>query len=153
MANTYSQIQIQFVFGVKYRRALIDKRWKEELHRYITGIIQNHGHKVLQINSMPDHIHILVGLKPDVNISALVQKVKSESTKWINDNRLAKGKFQWQGGFGAFSYSQSHVDRVIRYIQNQEKHHEKKNFNEEYLEFLKAFGIEYNPEYIFTDPE
>jgi len=106
--------------------ALIDKSWKDELHKYITGIFQNQDHKILQINSLPDHTHILVGCKPIHSISEVVQKVKSESTKWINEKGFCKHKFAWQEGFGAFSYSKSHVNSVIKYIQNQETHHAKK---------------------------
>lgn len=153
MPNTYTQIHIQFVFAVKYRAALINKAWKEELHQYMTGIIRQYGHKVLQVNSMPDHIHILVGLRPNQNISDLVQKVKVESSKWIKEKKLCQSSFYWQEGYGAFSYSKSQVDEVIRYIQHQEKHHEKESFLQEYRKFLDAFGIEWQVEYIFTQPE
>ena len=152
MPNTYTQIHIQFVFAVKYRLALIASPWKNELHQYITGIIQNKSHKMLQINSMPDHLHMLIGFRPDANMSQLIQVVKSESTKWINDNHLSPEKFSWQEGFGAFSYSKSHVPNVIRYIQNQEAHHRKQTFREEYISFLKAFEIEFDERYIFKEP-
>jgi putative transposase len=118
MPNTYTQLHIQFVFAVKYRAAQIDKTWKEDLHKYITGIIQNNNHKLLQLNSMPDHIHILIGMRPNQAISELAQKVKVESSKWIKEQNLCKSAFYWQEGFGAFSYSKSHVDDVVRYIQN-----------------------------------
>jgi REP element-mobilizing transposase RayT len=158
MSNTYTQLHIQLVFAVKYRAALIQKEWKERLHQYITGIIQKkegkeNPHKVLQINSMPDHIHILIGLRPYQSISSLVQNVKSESTIWVNENKFCKIPFAWQLGFGAFSYSKSHVDRVIRYIQNQEAHHKKENFLDEYRRMLKAFEIDYDERYIFKEPE
>ena len=153
MPNTYTQIHLQFVFAVRNRRAMIDKSWKDELHKYITGIFQNQGHKMLQINSMPDHIHILVGFKPKYGISEVVQKVKSESTKWINDKGFCKSKFAWQEGFGAFSYSKSHLNTVIKYIQNQEKHHTKKTFLEEYQEFLESFEVDYRQEFIFKELE
>jgi putative transposase len=153
MPNTYTQLHIQLVFAVKYRAALIQKEWKERLHQYITGILQKNEHKMLQINSMPDHIHIFIGLRPQQSISALVQNVKSESSKWIKDNKLCKSSFAWQEGFGAFSYSKSHVDRVIRYIQNQEIHHKKETFLDEYRRMLKAFEIEYDERYIFKEPE
>ncbi|HRQ50749.1 MAG TPA: IS200/IS605 family transposase [Agriterribacter sp.] len=152
MANTYTQLYIQFVFSVQYRAALIDISWKERLHQYITGIYQNNKHKMLQVNSMPDHIHILIGLNPQQSISSLIQLVKAESTKWINDNRFTKSKFSWQGGFGAFSYSKSQLPQVIHYIRNQEEHHKKQTFLEEYEAFLKAFGIDYNEQYIFKQP-
>ncbi|HAP00924.1 MAG TPA: IS200/IS605 family transposase [Bacteroidetes bacterium] len=144
MANTYTQIHLQFVFAVKYREGLIQSRWKDELYKYITGIVQNHNHKLLAINGMPDHIHLLVGLRPSQSISELMQDVKGDSSKWINQNKLVKGKFEWQEGYGAFSYSKSQVPDVIRYIQNQELHHQKKTFAEEYLEFLNKFEIEYD---------
>jgi REP element-mobilizing transposase RayT len=151
MPNTYTQIHIQFVFAVKYRLALIANPWKNELHQYITGIIQNKTHKMLQINSMPDHLHLLIGFRPNENLSQLAQIVKSESTKWINDNLLCNEKFGWQDGFGAFSYSKSHVPNVISYIQNQEVHHRKQTFREEYIAFLKAFEIDFDERYIFKE--
>ncbi len=153
MANTYTQLHIQFIFSVQYRAALIDISWKERLHQYVTGIFQNNKHKMLQVNSMPDHIHILIGLRPDQAISSLIQVVKSESTKWINENHLTKTKFAWQGGFGAFSYSKSQLPRVIEYIKNQEMHHKKQTFLEEYKAFLKAFGIDYDDRYLFKEPD
>ena len=141
MANTYTQLHIQLVFAVKYRAALIQKEWKPKLHQFITGIFQKNEHKMLQINSMPDHIHIFIGLRPDQSISSLVQNVKAESSKWIRNNKLCKSSFAWQEGFGAFSYSKSHVNRVIRYIQNQEAHHKKETILDEYMRLLNAFGI------------
>jgi len=151
MPNTYTQIHIQFVFAVKYRLALIAAPWQDELHQYITGIIQNKAHKMLSINSMPDHLHMLIGFRPDANMSQLIQVVKSESSQWINDNHLRRGKFSWQEGFGAFSYSKSHVPNVIRYIQNQEAHHQKQTFREEYTSFLQAFEIDFDERYIFKE--
>lgn len=151
MANTYTQIHIHFVFAVKYRVALINSLWKEELHRYMTTLIQQHDHKLLQINSMPDHIHILVGHRPIEAISDLVQHVKSESTKWIKAKGFAPS-FAWQEGFGAFSYSRSHISNVIRYIQNQEAHHKKETFLNEYHRLLTSFEIGYDERYIFKDP-
>ncbi|TAN10854.1 MAG: IS200/IS605 family transposase [Chitinophagaceae bacterium] len=151
MADSYTQLHIQFVFAVKYRKAMIHSVWKDRLHQYITGIFQHNGHKMLQINSMPDHIHILVGLRPHQAISALIQNVKTESSKWIKRQDFGCPFFTWQEGYGAFSYSKSHVPRVIRYIQNQEEHHKKKTFLQEYVQFLKAFEIAYKDEYIFQD--
>lgn len=153
MANTYTQLHIQLVFSVKFRAALIQKEWKPKLHQYITGILQKNEHKMLQINSMPDHIHIFIGLRPHQSISSLVQNVKAESSKWIKNNKFCKSPFAWQEGFGAFSYSKSHVDRVIRYIQNQEVHHRKETFLHEYRRLLKAFAIVYDEQYIFNEPE
>ena len=152
MSNTYTQLHIQFVFAVKYRAGLIHSSWKEQLHQFITGIFQNNEHKMLQINSMPDHIHILTGIRPHQSISSIIQNVKAESSRWINDNRLTSYKFAWQEGYGAFSYSKSHLPDVIRYIQRQEEHHRKKTFLQEYLAFLNAFEIEYDERYIFKEP-
>jgi putative transposase len=153
MPNTYTQIHVQFVFAVKYRKALIAKEWRENLHKYITGMVQNHRHKMLQINSMPDHIHIFIGMRPHQSISELAQKIKVESTKWIKESNFCDFPFHWQEGFGAFSYGKSQVDDVIRYIQNQEKHHQKENFLDEYRRFLAAFEIEWDEKYIFKEPE
>lgn len=153
MANTYTQLHIQFVFAVKYRAALIHKSWKDELHKYITGIFQANGHKMLQINSMPDHIHILIGMSPTQPVSSIIQKVKTESSKWVKERKFCVFPFAWQEGYGAFSYSKSHVPDVIRYIQNQEIHHQREKFLDEYKHFLKVFDIEYDERYIFKEPE
>jgi putative transposase len=153
MANTYTQLHIQFVFAVKYRRALIQDDWKESLHKYITGIFQANKHKMLQINSMPDHIHIFIGMRPYQSVSALIQNVKTESSKWINEQKFCSRQFEWQDGYGAFSYAKSQVDKVVRYIQNQEIHHRKQTFLDEYREFLTAFEIEWEEQYIFKEPE
>lgn len=151
MPNTYTQIHIHLVFAVKFRNAQIGQSWKERLHQYLSGIIQTNKHKVLQIESMPDHIHILIGLRPDQSLSSLVQNVKTESSKWINTHKLSTSKFQWQVGFGAFSYSKSQLPQVIKYIQNQEIHHRKKSFSQEYREFLDAFDIEWDEKYVFHE--
>ena len=153
MANTYTQLHIQFVFAVQYRAALIQKNWRARLHKYITGIFQNNDHKMLQINSMPDHIHMLIGLRPTQAISSLIQNVKTESSKWIKDEKLCTSAFSWQEGYGAFSYSKSQVPYVIRYIQNQEVHHKKEIFLDEYRKLLKEFEIEYDEKYIFKELE
>lgn len=152
MANTYTQLHIQLIFAVKYREALIQKEWNERLHQYITGIIQQNEHKLLQLNSMPDHVHIFIGVRPNQSISSLVQNIKTESSKWINENKFCRSAFAWQEGFGAFSYSKTHVRDVIRYIQNQEAHHKKETFLDEYKKMLKAFEIEYDEQYIFKEP-
>lgn len=141
MANTYTQIHIHFVFAVQYRAGLIQPSWKESLHKYITGIVEANNHKMLQINSMPDHVHLLVGFRPHQSISALIQNVKTESTKWIKTQGFAT-QFAWQEGYDAFSYSKSAVSDVIRYIQNQEAHHKKQSFLNEYQQFLDLFGID-----------
>ena len=149
MANTYSQLYIQIVFAVKGRQNLISNKWKDELYKYITGIITNEDQKLLAINGMSDHIHILIGLKPNKALSDLVRDIKANSSRFINEKRWINGKFEWQTGFGAFSYSQSQLTNVINYIQNQEEHHKTKTFKEEYIDFLKAFEIEYKDEYTF----
>lgn len=151
LSNTYTQIHIQFVFAVKYRAALIHPEWKDELYKYITGIIRKNNHKLLIINGMPDHIHILIGMRPAQSVSDLMQDVKGSSSKWINEKKFINRKFEWQEGYGAFSYSKSHINNVIAYIKNQEKHHRKKSFKEEYLEFLEKFEIDYDDRYIFKD--
>jgi len=150
MANTYTQVHIQFVFAVKFRAALIEASWKEELHKYITGIFQANNHKMLMINSMPDHIHVFIGMRPHQAIAALVQNVKTESNKWIKQKGHAPN-FAWQEGYGAFSYSRSHVPDVIHYIENHEAHHKKQMFLEEYRSMLKAFAIDYDDQYIFKE--
>lgn len=149
MANTYSQIHIQVVFAVQDRTCLVSHAWREELFRYITGIIQNHGHKVLAINGMSEHIHILIGMRPTQALSDLMQDVKGDSSRWINEKKFVPGKFSWQEGYGAFSYGKSQVDKVIDYIRDQEIHHRKKTFQEEYIEFLEKFEVPYDERYIF----
>jgi REP element-mobilizing transposase RayT len=151
MANTYSQLYIHIVFAVKGRQNLISENWKDEIYKYITGIVTNKGQKVISINGMPDHIHILIGLKPDKSISDLVRDIKSNSSKFINDKKWSDGKFEWQTGFGAFSYSHSQLTNVINYIQRQEEHHKTKTFKEEYIEFLQLFNIEFKDEYLFSE--
>lgn len=153
MQNTYTQLHIQFVFAVKFRTALIHQDWQERLHKYITGIFQKNSHKMLQINSMPDHIHILIGFRPHQSISSIIQNVKTESSKWINRENLAESRFSWQKGYGAFSYSKSHVPKVIRYIQNQQKHHQSISFIDEYIRQLKVFGVDYDERYLFHEPK
>jgi REP element-mobilizing transposase RayT len=149
LANTYSQVYLHIVFAVKGRQNLIRAEIREDLHKYITGIITNRDQKLLSIFCMPDHSHLLVGLKPSISISDLVRDIKAGSSKFINDKKLIKGKFSWQEGFGVFSYSRSQIDNVIKYIQNQEKHHNKKSFKEEYIEFLEKFAVEYDVKYLF----
>ncbi|MBK8832574.1 MAG: IS200/IS605 family transposase [Saprospiraceae bacterium] len=153
MANTYTQIHIQVVTAVKYRQALIHPEWKHSLHKYMTGIIQNHKHKLLAINSMPDHIHFLFGFRPHQSLSDLVGIVKKEASEWINSNKLTEKQFRWQEGYGAFSYTKSLVNVVATYIENQETHHRKKSFLEEYKELLDEFGIDYDQNYCFKLPE
>lgn len=153
MANTYTQIHIQLVFAVQNRASLIKDSWKNEMYKYMTGIIQNKDHKMLQINSMPDHIHILIGLRPTQALAELVKVVKQESTNWINDQKFTPKKFNWQEGYGAFSYTKSDVPRVIKYIQNQENHHREIKFLDEYVEMLKVHEIDYDEKYLFKPIE
>jgi len=152
MANTYTQLHHQFVFATQYRAASITAFWQEQLHKYITGIVQGHDHKMLQINTMPDHLHMLVGMRPIQSVSSLMQIVKSESTKWINQNDFCNHAFAWQGGYGAFSYSKSQLRDVILYIQQQQTHHHKKTFREEYIRMLTESGIEFDERFLFHDP-
>jgi len=153
MANTYTQIYLQFVFAVQNRFSLIQKEWKDELYKYITGIVQNNKHKLIAINGMPNHLHIFVGYKPHQLVPDLLQDIKGSSSGWINNKKLVKGKFHWQEGYGAFSYSRSQIDIVAKYIYNQEEHHRRKSFHEEYLEFLKQFNISFDEKYILKDIE
>jgi REP element-mobilizing transposase RayT len=150
MANTYTQIHIQTVFTVRNRQCLIHKSWEDELYKYITAIIQNCDHKVLQINGMPDHIHIFFGMRPKQSLSDLMKRVKEDSSSWINKKGFLKDRFSWQAGYGGFSYAKSEVPRVIRYIQNQKEHHKKETFIEEYLCILKTFEIDYDERYVFN---
>lgn len=149
MANTYTQIHIQAVFTVQDRDSIIHNSWKDDLYKYITGIIQNNKHKLLAINGMPDHIHILFGLRPTQSISDLLQDVKGSSSKWINEKRFVRGRFSWQEGYGAFSYSKADLPKIIHYIQNQKEHHTGKSFLDEYTGLLKEFEIEYDDRFVF----
>ncbi len=153
MANTYTQIHLHCIFAVKHRMALISKDWKERMQEYITGIIQNHGHKMIVINSMPDHLHMFFGMRPTQSLSDLMRIVKGESSEWINSNRLSRTRFNWQEGYGAFSYEKNKLEIVVNYIQNQEEHHKKKTFLEEYKQFLEKFEVVYDDRYIFKEPE
>ncbi|KAA6317637.1 hypothetical protein EZS27_032238, partial [termite gut metagenome] len=149
MAGTFSQIYIQVIFAVKNRDALISTTWNIELYKYITGIVQNKEQKMLAINGVPNHIHFLIGMKPSCCLSDLVREIKKSSNAFVKEKRFIKYQFQWQEGFGAFSYSQSALKNVIQYIQGQEEHHKKRSFREEYMEFLKKFEIQFNDEYVF----
>jgi REP element-mobilizing transposase RayT len=153
MANTYTQIYIHSVFSVQNRISLIRQEWKEDLFKYITGIVQNNGHKLIAINGMPDHLHIFIGMKPNQGLSDLMQDIKGDSSKWINSKGFVQGRFEWQAGFGGFSYSISQIDSVVKYINNQETHHKKKTFVEEYLDFLKKFKVPHDERYIFKPVE
>ena len=149
MPNTYSQIYIQIVFAVKCRQSLIHESWEEELYKYISGVIKNKEQKLLAINGMHDHIHFLIGMKPSCCLSDLVREVKKSSNSFIKEKKFTRQKFQWQEGFGAFSYGHSALDRVVRYINNQKAHHQKQSFKDEYKDFLNKFQIEHSEEYLF----
>lgn len=150
MANTFSQIYLQFVFAVKQRESLITKEHKEELHKYITALVQNRGAKMLAIHCMPDHTHLFVGLRPNILITDFIKEIKVESNEFINDKKWVRGKFGWQEGYGVFSYSHSHIGAVIDYIRNQEVHHQKRTFKHEYLELLRKFEISFDEKYLFN---
>ncbi len=149
MANTYTQMYVHIVFSPKNKQALIGKSWKNELEKYITGIVQNQKHILLAIGSMPDHIHIFIGYNVNYLIPDLVEKIKTSSNSWIKQNKLTQFQFAWQKGYGAFSHSRSQLDTVIKYILNQEKHHKKKSFRDEYLEILRKNDIQFSDEYVF----
>jgi len=149
MANTYTQIYIHIVFAVEGRQNLIELKHNDELQKYITGIVSGQRHKLIAINNMPDHLHLLVGLRPDASLSELVRDIKANSSRFINEQRWVIGRFSWQEGFGAFSHSRSQLGTVIRYIENQQEHHAKKSFRDEYIELLETFGVEFDSRYIF----
>lgn len=149
MANTFSQIYIQTVFAVSDRMSLIQTNFKEDLFKYITGIVTNQGQKLISINGMPDHVHILIGLRPAMALADVVREIKADSTNFINRNKWVRGKFSWQEGYGAFSYGHSQLNTIIRYIQNQEKHHSRRSFRDEYLTLLRKFDIPFDDKYVF----
>lgn len=149
MAGTYSQIYIQIVFAVQGRQNLLQKEWRQEVFKYMAGIIKNKGQKPIIVNGVEDHAHVFVGLKPSKALSDLVRDVKNNSSNFINDHAWIKGKFNWQEGYGAFSYGHSQIGDVYNYILNQEKHHAKQTFKDEYLEFLKKFEVEHDVKYLF----
>ena len=151
MANTYTQIHLQVVFAVQNRLSSIQPSWKDSLYKYITAIVQNNNHKVVIINGMPDHIHLLIGMRPVQSLSELMKQVKGDSSSWINKTNLVQNRFSWQEGFGAFSYSKNQLPRVIDYIKYQEDHHHKKSFRSEYLTMLDEAEVEYDTQYIFHD--
>ena len=149
MANTYTQIYIHLVFSPKNRESLIKKEWKNELEKYITGIVQNKGHKMLAIGAMPDHIHIFIGYNVAQAIPDLVEEIKTSSSAWIKYNIKPKSKFSWQRGYGAFSHSRSHIDSVVKYVLDQENRHKKTPFGKEYIHILKKNSVDYNKKYLF----
>jgi len=149
MANTYTQLYTHLIFAVKSRKCLIQNAWNEELQKYISGITQNLKCKMLAINNMPDHLHMFVSRHPTIAESVLAQKVKNNSSRWINQNKLLGNVFAWQSGYGAFTYSRSQIKHVCNYIANQQIHHQKTTFQEEYIEILKKFDIDFNESYVF----
>jgi len=149
MANTFSQIYIQTVFAVSNRQSLIKPEFKEDLYKYITGIVTNQGQKLIYINGVLDHVHILIGLRPAMALADLVREIKADSTNFINKERFVHGRFSWQEGYGAFSYGHSQLNTIIRYIQDQEKHHNRRSFKNEYLTLLRKFDIAFEDKYVF----
>lgn len=152
MANSYHQIYLQTVFPVKYRAAMLEKEWRSQIFAVIGNLINETGCKTIIVNGVEDHVHCFIGLRPVVSVSELMQTVKGKSSKYINDHSLTPERFEWQEGYGVFSYSQSQVDSVYKYILNQERHHQNQSFKDEYLEFLRKFKIDYDEQYIFHDP-
>lgn len=151
MANTYTQLYIQFIFAVQSRKCVINPEWETQLYKYITGIAQNHEHKMIAINGMPDHVHVFIGLNPKESPSNCMKIMKQSSSEWINKERLTSSRFSWQEGFGAFSYGRSQIDAVYKYIEKQKDHHQKKSFINEYKEFLKAYDIHFEDKYLFKE--
>lgn len=149
MAGTFSQIYIQYVFAVKGRENLLQKPWRDEVFKYIAGIVNGKNQKPIIVNGVADHVHVFVGLKPSMNISDLVRDIKNNSSNFINEKKFVRGKFSWQEGYGVFSYGHSQINDVYQYIANQEAHHQKKTFREEYIEFLQKFEVEYNEKHLF----
>ena len=153
MANSYTQIQIHIVFAVKYRESLISKEWREELYKYTSAIITSEGHKTLAVGGTDDHIHIFIGYKPSRSLSYLVMVIKRETSEWINKKRFCRKQFRWQEGFGAFSHSSDKIKTVVRYVLNQEEHHAKSPFRDEYLNLLRKNEVDYDERYIFSEPQ
>ncbi|MBK7433295.1 MAG: IS200/IS605 family transposase [Chitinophagaceae bacterium] len=151
MANTYTQIHLHIVFAVQNRVSLISDRWKERLYLYMIAIAANNGHKTLAINGMPDHMHLVLGMRPTQSLSELMQDIKGDSSAWINKSGFVPGRFRWQDGFGAFSCSKTDLPRLIAYVHNQQMHHRKKTFIEEYREILDRSGLEYDQRYLFHE--
>jgi len=151
MANTYHQIYLQLVFAVKYRAAVLDKAWRNQVQGVIGNLVKEKGCKTIIVNGVEDHLHCFVGLRPAVSVSDLMKSVKAKASKYINDHNLTTERFEWQEGYGVFSYRQRDVDQIYEYIQNQEAHHQKQTFKDEYLDLLKEFDISYDSQYIFQE--
>jgi putative transposase len=152
MPNTYTQIHIQAVFAVRFRTALLQDKWREELHKYVTGIVKNQRHKMISINSVSDHMHLLFGMRPIQSLSDLMQDIKGDSSRWINQRRFVPFRFEWQESFAAFSYSRDEIATVARYIENQQQHHTKETFLDEYRRMLRSSEVDYDERYIFKEP-
>jgi len=153
MGNTYHQMYVQAVFAVKYRKAVIEKSWKPELLAVMGNLMNETGCKNIIVNGVEDHVHCFFGLIPSCSVSDVMQSVKAKSSKWVNESGLLPHRFEWQKGFGSFTYSKSHIDRVFKYIQNQEAHHQKQTFRAEYIDMLEKYGVEYDVRYIFEELE
>lgn len=151
MANTYHQIYLQTVFAVKYRAAVLDKAWRSQVQGVIGNLINETGCKTIIVNGVEDHMHCFLGLRPAVSVSDLMKTIKAKSSKYINDHNLTKERFEWQPSFGVFSYRQRDIDQIYNYIQNQEAHHAKQNFRDEYAEVLKEFDVEYDEQFLFNE--
>lgn len=149
MAGTFSQIYVQVVFAVKGRENSLQKPWRQEVFKYISGIVAAKGQKAIIVNGVSDHVHLFIGLKPSIALSDLVRDVKNNSSKFINEKKFLKNRFSWQEGYGAFSYSHSQIDSVYQYIMNQEEHHKNKSFRDEYINFLHEFQIVHEERYLF----
>lgn len=152
MANTYHQLYIQVVFAVKYRRAMLLPEFRQKAFGYMGEIINNLGHKTLLVNGISDHVHCFFGLSPAQSLSDLMREIKANSSRWINEQGFLEERFEWQSGFGAFSYGRSQLDNVYQYVKNQEAIHQERTFRKEYLELLTRFEIEHDERYIFHDP-
>ena len=151
MANTYHQIYLQTVFAVKYRNAMLSKTWRSQVFGVIGNLINEANCKTIIVNGVENHVHCFLGLRPVVSVSELMKTVKAKSSKYINDHNLTPERFEWQDGYGVFSYHRSQMDMIYKYIQNQEEHHRKQTFRDEYIGLLKEFKVEYNEQYIFTE--
>jgi REP element-mobilizing transposase RayT len=149
MPNTYTKLYVQIIFAVKGRSNFIQNEWSSELYKYIAGIVNGKYQKLYSINGMPDHVHLLIGYKPSISISDLVRDIKSNSSAFVNRKMFIDQKFQWQSGFGAFSYGKSQISDVIRYIENQQEHHKHRTFRDEYIQFLEKFDVDFDSDYLF----
>lgn len=151
MADTYTKLFIHVVFVVKGRDNIISIKWKDDLYKYISGILSIKDQKLMIINGMPDHVHLLIGMKPTISLSDLLRDIKANSSRFINEKKWVRGKFEWQHGFGAFSCNPADLGGIIEYIRTQEEHHKRKAFREEYIDMLNHNSVEFKNEYLFDD--